>query len=110
PPLESLLSAGSLHFPFHPFPYQMQGIAFLYSHHAAVLADEMGLGKTMQAITAIRMLLCAGEARRVLLICPKPLVTNWKREFALWAPEVPLAIIEGDQNRRQWLWRQESAP
>lgn len=110
PPLESLLSSASLQFPFHPFPYQLQGIAFLYSHYAAVLADEMGLGKTMQAISAIRMLLCSGEVRRVLLICPKPLVTNWRREFALWAPEVPLAIIEGDQTRRHWLWRMESAP
>jgi SNF2 family DNA or RNA helicase len=110
PPLETLLSNGSLNFPFHPFPYQLAGIAFLFSHHAAVLADEMGLGKTMQAISTMRMLLCSGEVRRVLLICPKPLVTNWQREFALWAPEIPLAIIEGDQTRRHWLWRQENAP
>lgn len=110
PPLETLLASGSLQFPFHPFPYQLQGIAFLYSRYSAVLADEMGLGKTMQAISSIRMLLCSGEVRRVLLICPKPLVTNWQREFALWAPEVPLAIIEGDQTRRHWLWRMENAP
>jgi hypothetical protein len=31
---------------------------------------------------------CCGAARcaRVLLICPKPLVTNWQREFHAWAP------------------------
>ena len=28
-------------------------------------------------------------SRRVLLVCPKPLVTNWQREFAVWAPELP---------------------
>jgi SNF2 family DNA or RNA helicase len=74
------------------------------------MADEMGLGKTMQAITAIRLLLAAREVRSVLMICPKPLVTNWKREFELWAPEIPVAIIEGDQTKRRWMWRDLSAP
>ena len=52
-----------------------------------MLADEMGLGKTMQAITAMRLLLHAGELTSVLLVCPKPLVTNWQREFSSWAAE-----------------------
>src|SRR5690606_26967358 len=30
--------------------------------------------------------------------------TNWRREFALWAPEIPVAIIEGERERRQWQW------
>ncbi len=110
PPLESLFSSGSLQFPFQPFPYQYAGIAFLYARHSAILADEMGLGKTMQAITTIRLLLHAGELRRVLLICPKPLVTNWQREFGLWAPELPVTVIEGDGARRQWQWRLPDAP
>lgn len=110
PPLESILSTGELEFPFPPFPYQYEGIAFLYPRYSAVLADEMGLGKTMQAITTIRMLLHAGEVRQVLLICPKPLVTNWQREFRQWAEEVPVTIIEGDRTRRQWLWSLTDAP
>jgi len=110
PPLETILASGSLHLPFEPFPYQYQGIAFLYPRYAAILADEMGLGKTMQAITAARLLLRAGEIRSLLLICPKPLVTNWKREFSQWAPEIPLCIIEGDQTKRHWQWQQRQAP
>jgi SNF2 family DNA or RNA helicase len=110
PPLETLLQSDAMHFPFEPFPYQYQGVAFLYPRYSAILADEMGLGKTMQAITAIRMLLRAGEIRTVLLVCPKPLVTNWRREFDLWAPEIPLTIIEGDQAKRHWQWTQENAP
>ncbi|PQO36506.1 DEAD/DEAH box helicase [Blastopirellula marina] len=110
PSLESLVSAGELEFPFEPFPYQFEGIAFLFPRHAAVLADEMGLGKTMQAISTMRMLIRSGEARNILLICPKPLVTNWKREFATWAPEIPVSIIEGDQARRTWQWQSAEAP
>ena len=110
PPLEVLLGAESLAFPFRPFAYQFEGVAFLYPRMAAVLADEMGLGKTMQAITTVRMLLHAGELSSVLLICPKPLVTNWQREFALWAAELPVTVIEGDQARRRWLWQLEDTP
>jgi SNF2 family DNA or RNA helicase len=110
PSLESLLAEGSLRFPFRPFPFQFEGVAFLYPRQAAILADEMGLGKTMQAITAIRLLLRRGQVQNVLLVCPKPLVTNWQREFAAWAPEVPTMVVEGDQAKRQWQWRLPEVP
>ena len=51
----------------------------------------------MQSITAMRLLLRSGQIARVLLVCPKPLVTNWQREFALWAPEIPVAVVQGDR-------------
>lgn len=110
PSLELLLRAEALRFPFEPFPFQFEGVAFLYPRQNAILADEMGLGKTMQAITAIRLLLHRGEARQVLLICPKPLVTNWAREFSVWASEIPVQVIEGDQSRRHWQWRLSGVP
>jgi len=110
PTLEMWLSDRSLALPFQPFPFQFEGVAFLYPRHAAVLADEMGLGKTMQAITAIRLLLRRGEVGSVLMICPKPLVTNWQREFHLWAPEIPVMTIGGDQVKRTWQWRLPDVP
>lgn len=106
PPIESLLAAESLPLPFEPFTYQMEGIAFLCPRRHAVVADEMGLGKTMQAITSIRVLAHRGEARRVLLVCPKPLVTNWQRELAMWAPELTVGLVEGPPARREWQWLQ----
>ncbi len=108
PPLEYLLQGSTLEFPFAPFPYQFIGVAFLFTRRAAILADEMGLGKTMQAITAVRMLLRARQARRVLLICPKPLVSNWLREFKQWAPEIPTAAMAGNQAQRQFLWQHDA--
>jgi SNF2 family DNA or RNA helicase len=110
PPIESFLSQSTLVMPFEPFPYQRQGIAFLYSAEFAVLADEMGLGKTMQAITTIRLLLRTGEVRSVLLVCPKQLLSNWKREFDLWSPEVNVQIIDGSPARRKWLWQLPGIP
>jgi SNF2 family DNA or RNA helicase len=110
PPLETIFADRALEFPFQPFPYQFEGVAFLYPRSAAVLADEMGLGKTMQAITAMRLLLHSRHVRTILLVCPKPLVTNWQREFRRWAPEVPTTVIEGDAARRHWQWQLPDTP
>jgi SNF2 family DNA or RNA helicase len=104
PPLETWLAGQELVMPFEPFPYQYEGIAWLFSQRSALLADEMGLGKTMQTITAIRLLLRSAQVRSILLICPKPLIPNWQREFKLWAEEIPLMTLEGDAVRRRMLW------
>ncbi len=105
PPLESWLRGQELIMPFEPFPYQYEGIAWIFSQKCALLADEMGLGKTMQTITALRLLLRAGQTRRILLVCPKPLIPNWQREFKLWAEELPVTTIEGNSSRRRAIWQ-----
>ncbi len=110
PPLESWLAGQELVMPFEPFSYQYEGIAWLFAQKSALLADEMGLGKTMQAITAIRLLLRSGQVRRILLVCPKPLIPNWQREFKLWAEELPVTTMEGDANRRKMLREMKSIP
>lgn len=110
PPLEQLYTDKNLVFPFVPFHYQWEGVSFLYSRDSAILADEMGLGKTMQAITTVRLLLRNGDIRNVLFVCPKPLVTNWKREFEVWAPEIPILVIQGDRVRREWQWGLQDIP
>jgi SNF2 family DNA or RNA helicase len=107
PPLETLLADEMVELPFKPFDYQLDGIAFLFPRQHAVLADEMGLGKTMQAVTTVRLLIRSEQIRKVLLVCPKPLVTNWQREFALWAPEIPVTVISGPSARREFLWQQQ---
>jgi SNF2 family DNA or RNA helicase len=110
PDLETMLQTSSLEFPRQPFPFQFDGMAFLVPRHGAVLADEMGLGKSMQAISSIRLLVRSGEARKVLVVCPKGLVSNWTRELADWAPEILVAVIEGDPQRRRWQWSLADVP
>ena len=54
---------------------------------------------------------CAvGKFRSVLLVCPKPLVSNWLREFRTWAPEIPVAAIEGNATKREFQWRSAEVP
>ncbi len=110
PPLEDLFNGKQVHLPFPPYPYQIQGIAFLMPRHAALLADEMGLGKTAQVIIALRLLFHAGAIQRVLVVCPKPLVINWTRELRTWAEDVPFEIVGGDIKAREATWFASKCP
>jgi SNF2 family DNA or RNA helicase len=110
PPLENLFGSRQVRVPFRPYPYQLEGIAFLMPRNAALLADEMGLGKTMQTILSLRLLFHAGLVRRALLICPKPLVNNWSREIHAWAEDVPFEVIGGDYEARRRSWLVSNCP
>jgi ATP-dependent helicase HepA len=60
-------------------PHQL-GIAREVASRArprALLADEVGLGKTIEAGLIIHRLLRCGQASRVLILVPEPLVNQW---------------------------------
>lgn len=48
----------------------------------ALLADEVGLGKTIEAGIIIKELLLRGLAKKVLILTPASLVTQWQDELA----------------------------
>lgn len=110
PPIATLLGDNRVTLPFAPFPYQYEGIQFLFGRWSAIIGDEMGLGKTMQTILSLRLLLRAGSIRSVLLCCPKPLVTNWQREFDLWAGEIPMTVVTGSSEVRKNCWLHDPSP
>jgi SNF2 family DNA or RNA helicase len=109
PPLEMMFSR-RVTLTCQPYPYQMDGIAFLMPRHAALLADEMGLGKTMQVILAMRLLFHSGLITRALIVCPKPLVINWTRELQTWAEDIPFEVINGDYESRRASWLISNCP
>lgn len=110
PPLDGLFDGRQLEVPFEPFPYQLEGIAFLMPRHAAMLADEMGLGKTAQAILALRLLFHQGIVKSGLLITPKPLIFNWARELKQWAPDLPFETFDGNTEQRRLTWYTSNCP
>ena len=57
----------------------------------ALLADDMGLGKTLMVI-AFHLHRAAGPT---LVVCPASLLANWEREFARFAPDVPVRRYHG---------------
>jgi superfamily II DNA or RNA helicase len=62
-------------------PYQMDGIAFAVGAGRAILADDMGLGKTIQGIGVAELLAQNAGIRRVLVICPASLKSQWRSEI-----------------------------
>ena len=48
-----------------------------------LLSDEVGLGKTIEAGLIIKELLLRGLARKILILVPASLTTQWKEEMSL---------------------------
>lgn len=61
-------------------PYQLDGIAFAAGACRAILADDMGLGKTIQGIGLAAYLKKEANIKKVLVVCPASLKSQWQTE------------------------------
>ena len=66
-------------------PYQLDGIAFATGAGRAVLADDMGLGKTIQGIGVAELLSHVSDIKKVLIICPTSLKSQWRSEIGCFS-------------------------
>jgi SNF2 family DNA or RNA helicase len=73
------LRTSLLHVPL--LPYQLDGIAFAAGVGRAILADDMGLGKTIQGIGTAELLARQCDIRKVLVVCPASLKSQWRSEI-----------------------------
>ena len=91
-------------------PYQQEGFQFLTllsrNSFGGVLADDMGLGKTVEALawllwlrerdrTVSAITAPASSPWRVLVVCPKSVTDNWRRETARFTPSLTAAVFAG---------------
>ena len=70
--------------------HQKRSVQFLLDRKKCILAHEPGLGKSMCAIIAS----IVEKKHKVLVICPKSLKTNWKREISTFVDPDDISIVD----------------
>lgn len=75
------------------FPFQRQGVEWLFSRKSGLLGDQMGLGKTAQALCSLP------EGVPVVIVCPLVAKGVWAYEARRWRPEYQITKISGKSFR-----------
>ena len=66
-----------------PWPHQVHAFEKLYGRWPPklLIADEVGLGKTIQAGMLLRQAWLSGRAKRILVMAPKAVLSQWQIEL-----------------------------
>ena len=66
-----------------PWPHQIKTFQRLYHNWPPnlLIADEVGLGKTIEVGLLLRQAWLSGKAKRVLILAPKSVLTQWQIEL-----------------------------
>jgi ERCC4-related helicase len=80
-------------------PYQLDGIAFAAAAGRAILADDMGLGKTIQAIGIAELLARKAGIRKVLIVCPASVKSQWRSEILRFSERDCQIVLGGSEQR-----------
>jgi superfamily II DNA or RNA helicase len=88
------------------FWYQMETVKKVLRDFGGrvLLADEVGLGKTIEAAMAMKEFLLRGLVRRVLILTPPALVSQWKEELSSKFSLSFTTSDEEDPARRPEFW------
>lgn len=94
-------------------PYQLEGLSwlqFLLEHGlSGILADDMGLGKTPQILAHLLTEKQSGRMDKPsLVVLPKTLIFNWKREAKRFAPQLKMLSLHGSKRAERFPLIQES--
>jgi len=82
--------------------YQQEAVAWLLNLHSlgfgGCLADDMGLGKTVTTLALLEHLRGAAALRGpALVVAPRSILENWRREAARFAPQLRLCVHHGPE-------------
>jgi superfamily II DNA or RNA helicase len=80
-------------------PYQMAGIAFAAAAGRVILADDMGLGKTIQGVGLAELLAREEGLRKVLIVCPASLKSQWQDEIERFCDRSSTLILGAAKDR-----------
>ena len=102
-------NSGSAPFLRHSlYDYQVAGMLHLAFNGRALLADEMGLGKTVQAIAAAALLKECFAVKRVLVVTPASLKSEWEEQIRKFT-SLTTEIVYGPRKQRLEIYRDSQA-
>ena len=90
------------------YDYQVAGMLHLAFRGRAILADEMGLGKTVQAVAAAAVMRECLGIRRVLVVAPASLKTEWEEQIRKFT-ELEAEAVFGGRTGRLEVYRHSRA-
>lgn len=84
-------------------PFQRAAVAYLVAVGQAGLFDAMGSGKTPTLIRTLQVLhRLDRKPWPALIVCPSSVKFSvWQRQFALWAPELDVTVVDGSASQRR---------
>jgi len=90
-------------FKFEPYKHQIAMTEFGLVHPCCAFFSEMGTGKTKACIDLIRNRAIQNGVKKVLIIAPKSILGNWKREIEINTGNslnVEIRILDGSKWER----------
>lgn len=75
----------------YALPHQWEGALSLAHYGSSILSDEAGLGKTMTSIMSLDL----KQSKKVLVLTPNDIASNFYNEFSMWAPHRNVIPIAG---------------
>jgi len=76
-------------------PWQAENVEFIEDNKFVLIADEMGLGKTFSALAAVKK----NKLYPCLILCPKSLKINWKREIRRIDHYASIELLDGTKQK-----------
>ncbi|KAI5003091.1 hypothetical protein ZWY2020_027741 [Hordeum vulgare] len=94
------------------YDYQLQGLKWMFdnfkSRRSVILADEMGLGKTVQVVSFLSHIIKGSfTTSPALVLAPKSILLQWKKEFDRWAHDLNIVVYQGDKDSRKCIQAHE---
>ncbi|KAM3334546.1 hypothetical protein ACQJBY_029148 [Aegilops geniculata] len=94
------------------YDYQLQGLKWMFdnfkSKRSVILADEMGLGKTVQVVCFLSHIIKGSfTTSPALVLAPKSILLQWKKEFDRWAHDLNIVVYQGDKDSRKCIQAHE---
>lgn len=75
----------------YAFPHQWEGAMTIAHYGSAILGDDTGLGKTLTAVMSLDM----KKAKKVLIVVPNDVVSDFADTIIMYAPHRNLIPIQG---------------